>query len=87
MSAPIHSIVLYAGEWRSYGPVIILDAGCGMDVVIGGVRPGSVHAGSHVSDRVDQGMSIGTVSLPRSDGVPAVYYEVHQDDAAVDPQP
>ena len=42
--APVDAIVLYAGEFRSYGKLVILD-GCGVDLLILGLDALSVRGG------------------------------------------
>jgi septal ring factor EnvC (AmiA/AmiB activator) len=84
VSAPAKGFVLFAAEWRSYGTLVIIDAGCGTEVLLAGVAGLTVAAG----DQVDGGERIGRVpSPPAPDGLPAVYLEVRRNGAPVDPEP
>lgn len=67
--APVTGQVLYAEDWRSYGPVLIIGAECGADVVVTGSIEFSVKAGA----RVRSGERVG--GLKKSD-VPIVYFEL-----------
>jgi septal ring factor EnvC (AmiA/AmiB activator) len=82
VSAPAAGFVLFAGEWRSYGPLIILDGGCGAEVLLSGVAALTIAAGDHV----DRGGPIGKVAAPMPGGRPTVYFEVRRNGAPVDPE-
>ena len=81
VSAPAAGFVLFAGAWRSYGPLLILDAGCGAEVLLAGAAL-TVAAG----DQVARGGRIGRVVEPAPDGPPVVYLELRRDGVPVDPE-
>lgn len=82
VSAPMAGRVLFAGEWRSFGPLLILDAGCGRDVLI--IGPMTFHVVE--GERVARGGLVGQVSPPAEGYPPVIYYEVRQDGVPVDPE-
>jgi septal ring factor EnvC (AmiA/AmiB activator) len=83
VSAPAAGFVLFAGEWRSYGTLVILDAGCGAHVLVAGVAALTVAAG----DQVDRGGRIGEAPPPPTPADrPAIYFEVRRNGAPVDPE-
>jgi len=82
VSAPAAGIVLFAGEWRSYGTLVIIGAGCGTHVVLAGVGALTVAVG----DQVERGERIGSVPAPPTPAdLPAIYFEVRRNGAPVDP--
>jgi len=81
LRAPASGQILFAGEWRSYGPLVIIDAGCGRDVLL----MGPVVFGVAGGERLACGDPIGHVSAPDSGVQPVIYYEVWQDGRPIDP--
>lgn len=77
--APISGTVLFAGEWRSYGALIIV-AGCPVDTLLAGAHSLSVKAGSVVK--------AGDAIARMSDKPGAIiYFEARSGGKAVDPRP
>lgn len=73
--------VLYAGQFRSYGQLLILDCGGDMRLVLGGLDRLGVRAGKSVR----RGQTIGT--MPHDSGPPPrLYVEVRHGDQPVDPR-
>jgi septal ring factor EnvC (AmiA/AmiB activator) len=84
VSAPAAGFVLFAGEWRSYGTLVVIDAGCATHALVAGVAALTVAAG----DQVDRGGRIGEVpSPPTPADLPVVYFEVRRNGAPIDPEP
>lgn len=81
LDAPASGLVLYAGAWRSYGPLVIIDAGCGRDVLVMGPVALDVAGGEAIA----RGDAIGHVSAPDGGKQPVIYYELRQDGVAIDP--
>jgi septal ring factor EnvC (AmiA/AmiB activator) len=77
--APISGSVLFAGEWRSYG-VLIIVAGCPVDALLAGAYSLSVTAGSLVK----AGDPIARMS-DKSGAI--IYFEARSGGKAVDPRP
>lgn len=92
VTAPAAGNVLYAGAFRSYGQLLILDAGGGYHVVLAGMGRISVSLGQPVL----AGEPIGTMSETRVAGPvslkdgstgPDLYVEFRKDGKPVDPAP
>lgn len=77
--APCAGQVLFAGPFRSYRHLVILDCGAGTRVVLGGMDRLGVAAGR----RVRAGAAIGL--MPQDH--PALYVELRRGDRPVDPLP
>jgi murein hydrolase activator len=83
VSAPAAGFALFAGEFRSYGTLVIIDAGCGTEVLLAGIIGLTIAAGGEV----ERGRPIGTMtSSPTPDDLPVVYFEVRKNDTPVDPE-
>jgi septal ring factor EnvC (AmiA/AmiB activator) len=92
VTAPADGIVLYAGPFRSYGQLLILDAGGGYHVVLAGMDRISVSLGQSVlagepvglmgETRVASAVAFGG----ESDG-PDLYVEFRKDGKPIDPSP
>jgi murein hydrolase activator len=74
--------VLFAGWFRGYGQMVILDHGSGDLSVSGYLDEVHVAAG----DRVSAGQPIGSVGETGSASGPGLYFEIRHDGKAVDPQ-
>lgn len=79
--------VIYAGAFRSYGNVVIVDHGKGFFTIYGFLKDIGVSVGTNVS----AGSSVGTVGkdtqASSGTGQYAVYFEMRQGTTAVDPLP
>jgi len=92
VTAPSDGLVLYAGPFRSYGQLLILDAGDGYHVILAGmdrisVGPGqSVVAGEPVGIMGDHRLA-SSVVIDDSDTAPSLYIELRKDGRPIDPAP
>lgn len=92
VTAPADGDVLYAGPFRSYGELLILDAGGGYHVVVAGldrinVAPGqSVLAGEPVGAMGEARLASNSAELNGRAG-PELYVEFRQDGKPIDPTP
>jgi murein hydrolase activator len=77
--ACISGVVIFAGAFRSYGDVLIVD-GCTVVAVVAGLLSLDVTEGQAVS----AGDALATVRAPKS-GEPVIYFEVQDDGVTVDP--
>ncbi len=77
--APATGVVIFAGEFRSYGDLLIVDA-CNVVAVVGGLMSFDVAAG----DPVEAGDTLASVREPPS-GEPTLYFEVRDNGVPVDP--
>lgn len=92
VTAPVDGSVLYAGPFRSYGQLLILDAGDGYHIVLAGLGRIAVMQGQMVLSGEPLGsMSESKVVSASSDlpeGVsPELYIEFRKDGKSVDPSP
>jgi len=92
VTAPCDSWVSYAGPYRAYGQVMILNAGDGYHVVIAGMERISVNIGQFVR----MGEPVATMGAASaeilggtnaSDGHPVLYIEFRKDNTPIDPGP
>ena len=92
VTAPVDGTVLYAGPFRSYGQLLILDAGDGYHVVLSGMGKVNVALGQTVL----AGEPVGAMGETRvasvaavedEDTVPELYVEFRHDGRPVDPAP
>ena len=88
-AAPVSAVsqgsVIFAGPFRSYGNVVILDHGKGFFTIYGFLQQISVNVG----DKVDVGGQVGLAGKDTQSssgtGQNAVYFEIRQGTTAVDP--
>jgi murein hydrolase activator len=92
VSAPVDSAVLFAGPYRSYGHLLIMDAGGGYYVVLAGMDRINVESGEFVLAGEPIGvMGDGSVRMATAAAVgaarPVLYIELRKDGTAIDPGP
>lgn len=92
VTAPVNGSVLYAGPFRSYGQLLILNAGDGYHVVLAGMGRISVVPGQSVLAGEPVGMMGETrvasaVAFGGADSGPELYVEFRKDGKPVDPAP
>jgi murein hydrolase activator len=93
VTAPCDGLVVYAGPFRSYGQVLILDAGAGYHVVLMGMDRISVDPGQFVlTGEPIAAMGSGSqVAAASSAGIsasqPVLYIEFRKDGTPIDPGP
>lgn len=92
VTAPADGSVLYAGPFRSYGQLLILNAGDGYHVVLAGmsrisVAPGqSVLAGEPIG-AMGEARVASTSTSGNTNATPELYVEFRKDGKPVDPAP
>ena len=92
VTAPSDATVLYAGPFRSYGQLLILNAGDGYHIVLAGmgrisVGPGqTVVAGEPVGAMGDTRLA-SAVAMAGGGAGPELYVEFRKDGKPVDPSP
>ncbi len=92
ITSPSDGVVLYAGLFRSYGQLLILDAGSGYHIVMAGmgrinVAQGQfVLAGEPVGHMGEQLLASAATS-DIGDSMPTLYIEFRKDGKPVDPAP
>ena len=92
VSTPVDAWVAFAGPYRSYGQLLILNAGEGYYLVLAGMERIQVSVGQFVlagepvavmgsgGARAASGVAIGAEQ-------PVLYIEFRKNDTAIDPQP
>jgi septal ring factor EnvC (AmiA/AmiB activator) len=89
VTAPSDGWVLFAGPWRSYGRVLILNAGGGYNFVLTGLQHTSVEIGQFIlagepvgsmGQAAEKGPDGGRQTLP-------LYVELRKDNQPIDPTP
>ena len=79
MRAPASGVVIFAGKFRSYGDLLIVDA-CNVVAVVGGLLFFDVAAGHPI----EAGDTLASVRAAPS-GEPTLYFEVRENGVPVDP--
>ena len=92
VSAPADGAVLFAGPYRSYGQLLIMDAGGGYYVLLAGMDRINVGSGEFVLAGEPIGvMGDGSVRMATAAAVgaarPVLYIELRKDGTAIDPGP
>ena len=91
ITAPCDGWVVYAGPFRNYGQLLILNAGSGYHVLLAGMERISVDLGQFVVTgepvAVMGGGAQATVAISGGSGPPVLYIEFRKDGVPVDPGP
>lgn len=92
VTAPSDGSVLYAGPFRSYGQLLILNAGDGYHIVLAGMSRISVAAGQSVLAGEPVGAMgdtrvASTEAVSSENAAPELYLEFRKDGKPVDPAP
>src|SRR5262245_26410701 len=82
--SPCDGLVLYAGEFRTYGPLVIVSAGDGYHCLLAG----PLRIDAEVGQQLSAGDPIGTLTRSESDGAaPRLHLELLKDRRPIDPAP
>jgi septal ring factor EnvC (AmiA/AmiB activator) len=89
VTSPCDGWVLYAGEFRSYGKLLIIDAGGGYNVVLAGLSQIDVRPGEFVlaAEPVGTMMTVKKEPAGAASGAPVLYIEFRKDGQPIDPDP
>jgi septal ring factor EnvC (AmiA/AmiB activator) len=92
VTAPADGNVLYAGPFRSYGQLLILNAGDGYHVVLAGMSRISVASGQSVLagepvGAMGEARVASTSASKKENATPELYVEFRKDGKPVDPTP
>lgn len=90
--APVDGWVIYAGPFRSYGQVVILDVGENYQVILAGMGTARVATGQFVLGgepvaEMGQTRLAGLTALALASGKPTLYIEFRRGGEPVDPRP
>ena len=91
VTSPCDGWVVYAGPFRSYGQLLILDAGGGYHVLLAGMERISVDIGQFVLTGepvavMGSGSKVATI-LEAGSSQPVLYVEFRKDGTPIDPSP
>jgi murein hydrolase activator len=90
VTSPCDGWVVYAGPFRNYGQVLILNGGGGYHVVLAGMERISVDVGQFVltgEPVAVMGGGVAPASLAQGSSQPVLYVEFRKDGASIDPSP
>ena len=92
ITSPSDGVVLYAGPFRSYGQLLILDAGNGYHVVMAGMGRIDVSQGQFVLagepvGAMGEKLLASVAPIEVGNGAPLLYIEFRKDGKPVDPAP
>ncbi|WP_420961530.1 murein hydrolase activator EnvC family protein [Brucella sp. IR073] len=92
ITSPSDGVVLYAGPFRSYGQLLILDAGGGYHIVLAGMKRIDVSQGQFVLagepvGAMGERLLASAASMGGDNGAPMLYIEFRKDGKPVDPAP
>lgn len=92
VTAPCDGLVVYAGPFRSYGQLLILNAGGGYHVLLMGMERISVDPGQFVLTgepvaAMGSGGQIAAAAAPMAPSQPVLYIEFRKDGTPIDPGP
>ncbi len=92
VTAPADGFVVYAGPFRSYGLIVIINAGSGYHILLAGLSQSSVEigqfvpAGAPVGKMGDTRLSAAT-AIDVASSEPVLYVEFRKNGVTVDPSP
>lgn len=92
VTAPCDAWVVYAGPFRSYGQLLILNAGGGYHVLLAGMERISVNPGQFVLTGepvavMGGGSQVASILASTGSSQPVLYIEFRKDGTPVDPSP
>jgi septal ring factor EnvC (AmiA/AmiB activator) len=88
--SPCDGWVVYAGEFRAYGQLLIINGGGGYHILLAGLSQIDVQAGQFVLMGEPVGVmsaAIQTTQASVQDGGPVLYIELRKDGRPIDPDP
>jgi murein hydrolase activator len=89
VTAPADGWVVYAGDFRSYGPLLIINAGGGYHLLLAGLAQIDVQVGQFVSSGEPVGL-MAAAKAPQAGkqaNGPVLYIEFKKDGQSIDPGP
>lgn len=90
VTSPCDGWIVYAGEFRSYGQLLIINAGGGYHVLLAGLSQIDVQPGQFVLAAEPVGTMSGWAQLAQpaaSNNAPVLYVEFRKDGKPIDPDP
>jgi septal ring factor EnvC (AmiA/AmiB activator) len=87
ITAPCDGWVVYAGEFRSYGQLLIVNAGGGYHVLLAGLSHIDVQVGQFVLTAEPVGTMAAKPQGKAQDSAPVLYVEFRKEGRPIDPEP
>jgi septal ring factor EnvC (AmiA/AmiB activator) len=87
ITAPCDGWVVYAGEFRSYGQLLIINAGDGYHVLLAGLSHIDVQVGQFVVAAEPVGTMAAELQGKTQDSAPVLYVEFRKEGRPIDPDP
>ena len=88
--SPSDGWIVYAGEFRSYGQLLIINAGGGYHILLAGLSQIDVQLGQFVLAGEPVGVMSAAAKAPQAktqDNAPILYIEFRKDQRPIDPDP
>jgi len=88
--SPSDGWIVYAGEFRSYGQLLIINAGGGYHILLAGLSQIDVQLGQFVLAGEPVGVMSAAAKSPQAkaqDNAPILYIEFRKDKQPIDPDP
>lgn len=87
ITSPCDGWVVYAGEFRSYGQLLIINAGGGYHVLLAGLSHIDAQLGQFVLAGEPVGMMSAALAGKTQDNAPVLYVEFRKEGRPIDPSP
>jgi septal ring factor EnvC (AmiA/AmiB activator) len=90
VTAPADGWIVFADEFRSYGQILIINAGDGYHILLAGLSQIDVQLGQFVLAGEPVGVMSGSArdaNRKQSSGAPVLYVELRKDGRSIDPSP
>jgi septal ring factor EnvC (AmiA/AmiB activator) len=87
ITSPCDGWIVYAGEFRSYGQLLIINAGGGYHVLLAGLSHIDVQLGQFVLAAEPVGTMSAVPKTKAQDNAPVLYVEFRKEGRPIDPEP
>jgi septal ring factor EnvC (AmiA/AmiB activator) len=87
ITSPCDGWIVYAGEFRSYGQLLIINAGGGYHVLLAGLSHIDVQLGQFVLAAEPVGTMSAVSKTKAQDNAPVLYVEFRKEGRPIDPEP
>ena len=89
VTSPADGWVIFAGEFRTFGQLLIIDGGSGYHILLAGLSQIDVQPRQFVlaGEPVGVMASPPRASAPKAEGAPVLYIEFRKDNKPIDPDP
>lgn len=81
VTAPVSGVIRYAGPFRNYGNMVIIEHSGGLHSLMAGLS----RMDAHVGEKISAGEPVGNLPSTGNKGLPTLYYELRHNGKPVDP--